>query len=354
MWQYFRASAIVTVAGLAAAFALGGWAGLWVAFNLALLETSLSFDNAVVNASVLKHWDEKWRRRFLLWGMLVAVFGMRVLFPLIIVAVIAGMAPLPGPITFYEWLSTGIWPDRDVLSMAMFEPQRYAATLTSAHTEVSAFGGAFLMMVFWNFFLDKEKEEHWLRPVERTLSKLGKLDMAAVVLTMLILLAMSRVLPETLAYPFLGAGLWGIIVYVLVDSLGALIGDDGSAAKTGWAGFIYLEVLDASFSFDGVLGAFALTKNIFLIAIGLGIGAMFVRSFTILLVYKGTLNQLRYLEHGAFWAIGALASVMLASAHWHVPEVVTGGVAAVLIVLAGLHSWWVNRHDRGDGLAGSV
>ncbi|HSC80851.1 MAG TPA: DUF475 domain-containing protein, partial [Chitinolyticbacter sp.] len=68
MWQYFGGSFIVTALGLVGAFVIGGWTGLWVAFNLALLETSLSFDNAVVNASVLKHWDEKWRRRFLVWG----------------------------------------------------------------------------------------------------------------------------------------------------------------------------------------------------------------------------------------------------------------------------------------------
>ncbi|WP_027468743.1 DUF475 domain-containing protein [Deefgea rivuli] len=344
MFHYFHSSLIVTLIGFVGAWLIAGWGGLWVAFNLALLEISLSFDNAVVNASVLKHWDEKWRKRFLLWGMLIAVFGMRVIFPLVIVAVIAGLAPMPGPMALLDYFSTGAWPTNDVLSMAIIEPNRYAAILTSAHIEVTAFGGAFLLLVFLNFFIDSDKKTHWFFPVERVLAKLGKLDMAAVLLSLVVLAWMAGSLPAAEGYRFLVAGVWGVVTFVLVDGLGDLIGDEGAAAKTGWAGFIYLEILDASFSFDGVLGAFALTKNIFLIAIGLGIGAMFVRSFTILLVEKGTLNAFKYLEHGAFWAIGALAAVMLLAARFHIPEAITGGVAAVLIIAAALHSWLIKRH----------
>ncbi|WP_373974601.1 DUF475 domain-containing protein [Chitinibacter sp. SCUT-21] len=339
--RYFYSSFVVTLCGLFGAWLLAGWAGLWIAFNLALLETSLSFDNAVVNASVLKHWDEKWRRRFLLWGMLIAVFGMRVIFPLIIVAVIAGMAPMPGPMALWEYLNTHIWPAHDVLSMAIIQPDRYAAILSSAHIEVTAFGGAFLLLVFLNFFIDYEKDTHWFAPLEHILAKLGRIEMAAVLVSLLTLLLLAASMPIATAQRFLVAGLWGVIVFIVVDGLGEVIGDEGAAAKTGWAGFIYLEILDASFSFDGVLGAFALTKNIFLIAIGLGIGAMFVRSFTLMLVEKGTLNAFKYLEHGAFWAIGALAAVMLLAAQMHVPEVITGGVAALLIMLSALHSWFI-------------
>ncbi|KAF0811270.1 hypothetical protein IGB42_04259 [Andreprevotia sp. IGB-42] len=348
MLHYFRSSLIVTVIGLVLAGVLAGGTGVWIAFNLALLETSLSFDNAVVNASVLKHWDEKWRKRFLLWGMLVAVFGMRIVFPLVIVAVLAGIAPLPGPVSLWDWLSSGAWPGTDVLSMAVARPHEYASTLQSAHIQVTAFGGAFLMLVFLNFFLDRNKDEHWFVPVEKILVRIGRLQMAALLLSLLVLLLVTGLLPQHDAYAFLVAGLWGVVAYSLVDGLGDLIGDEGAAAKTGWSGFIYLELLDASFSFDGVLGAFALTKNIFLIAIGLGIGAMFVRSFTLLLVEKGTLSTLRYLEHGAFWAIGALAAVMLLAARWHIPEAVTGGVAALLILLAGLHSWWDLRRTKAS------
>jgi len=113
--------------------------------------------------------------------------------------------------------------------------------------------------------------------------------------------------------------------------------------RGGIGGFLYLEVLDASFSFDGVIGAFALSNNMVIIALGLSIGAMFVRSLTLLLVRNGTLAEYRYLEHGAFWAIIALAAIMLISAHVEIPETVTGLIGAALI---GLSLWWSVRHKR--------
>ena len=93
-------------------------------------------------------------------------------------------------------------------------------------------------------------------------------------------------------------------------------------------------MLDASFSFDGVIGAFAITKDIVIIMIGLGIGAMFVRSMTVFLVRKQTLDSYVYLEHGAHYAIGILAVIMLASMKYHIPEIVTGFVGVVFIAAA--------------------
>ena len=117
----------------------------------------------------------------------------------------------------------------------------------------------------------------------------------------------------------------------------------GAVVRSGLGGFLYLNILDASFSFDGVIGAFALSNNMVVIALGLSIGAMFVRSMTIMLVQKGTLAEYRYLEHGAFWAIIALGGIMLMSAKFHIPETVTGLIGAVLI---GLSLWWSVRHKR--------
>lgn len=93
-------------------------------------------------------------------------------------------------------------------------------------------------------------------------------------------------------------------------------------------------MLDASFSLDGVIGAFALSQNIFVIALGLGIGAYFVRSITMYLYEKGTITEYRYLEHGAFYAIIALALMMFIGSVHHIPEVVTGLIGGVLIGLA--------------------
>jgi len=128
-------------------------------------------------------------------------------------------------------------------------------------------------------------------------------------------------------------------VFILVKGLAALLGGDDEMAHTqvvkqGAAGFLYLEVLDASFSFDGVVGAFAMTHDLVIIALGLGAGAMFVRSFTLLLVERGTLDTYRYLEHGAFWAVGALAAIMLGGVEFHIPEAITGLLGAALIVWA--------------------
>ena len=113
-------------------------------------------------------------------------------------------------------------------------------------------------------------------------------------------------------------------MYILVDGLSTLLESDaGHIAKSSAMAFLYLEILDASFSLDGVIGAFALSKNLFVIALGLGIGAYFVRSMTIYLFEKGTLRAYKYLEHGAFWAICLLALMMFLGAIAHIPEVIT-------------------------------
>ena len=113
--------------------------------------------------------------------------------------------------------------------------------------------------------------------------------------------------------------------------------------RGGLGAFIYLEVLDASFSFDGVIGAFALTTNLFIIAIGLGIGAFYVRALTIMLVERKTLGQYRYLEHGAFYAILVLAVIMYVQTLVHIPEVITGLIGAALIGLSFMSSLRYNR-----------
>lgn len=328
--SYFKGSFIVTLLGIIGGYAIGGFQGAWVVAVLAVLETSLSFDNAVVNATVLRDMDEVWRKRFLLWGMLIAVFGMRVVFPLLIVSVSAHLGP---------------W---EALDLALNQPDKYASTIMAAHHQIAAFGGVFLLMVFLKFFVDFEKDEHWLSGIERPLTRLGRMEAIQAAIAMVALLVSAAYLGGEEQAEFIIAGVWGLVSYIAADGVGALLGgEEGEggavAAKSGLAGFMYLELLDASFSFDGVIGAFALTTNLFIIAIGLGVGAMFVRSFTLLLVDKGTLSAYRYLEHGAFWAIGALAAVMLVGVHVEIPEAVTGLIGAVLIGWAFFSSLKANR-----------
>lgn len=338
MMRNFGGSLAVTFVGLGLAFWLGWRDGgltaaastLFLCTVLAVLEVSLSFDNAVVNAAVLGRMTEVWRRRFLTWGILIAVFGMRLVLPLAIVAVMAQIGPI------------------DALMMAIREPKHYAEMMLSIHSSVAAFGGTFLFLVGVAFFVDHEKDEHWLKWIEEPLSRLGRLKAVEVLLALVLLIVLSVFVEPAKQFSFLMSGLAGVITYLIVDGLGALLGDSPSGEgvdpnKASIGMFLYLEVLDASFSFDGVVGAFALTQSLFLIAIGLGIGAMFVRSITVVLVEKGTLGQFRYLEHGAFWAILSLAALMFTGVFIHVPEVVTGLCGAVLIGA----SVWASVKSKG-------
>lgn len=330
--RYFHSSFAFCVAAVAAAWFIGGWRAVVTVAFLTLLETTLSFDNAVVNAGILKDWDQMWRRRFLTWGILIAVFGMRLIFPLVIVGVAGRMSP---------------W---HALDLALNAPDAYGRILTSAQHQIAAFGGTFLMMVFFKFFVARHKTTHWVQSIERPLTRLGKMEAIEGALSLLALLLISQVLEPGMRAEFVIAGVWGVVTFILAKGLSALLGGEDAGTghqvvRQGVAGFLYIELIDASFSFDGVIGAFAMTNNLLIIALGLGAGAMYVRSFTLMLVERGTLSRYRYLEHGAFWAIGALAVIMLASARFHVPEVVTGVLGALLIALSLWSSIAANRTD---------
>lgn len=336
--RHFKYSLLVAVAGLIAAFLWGGPTGLFIATVLSILEISLSFDNAVVNASVLKGMDAKWQTRFLTWGILVAVFGMRLIFPIAIVAVVADMGMI------------------EVTQMALEDPNTYSAHLHASHVEISAFGGMFLLMVFLSFFLDETKKLHWWGIIEEKLAAvIGKLESIEILISLGILWIFQSFLPPEEKLSGLLSGVSGIMLYVLVDSVPKLfVGEEETgealaraAKRTGLGGFLYLEVLDASFSFDGVIGAFAITKDLIIIMLGLAIGAMFVRSITVYLVRKGTLDEYIYLEHGAHYAIGALALIMLASTQIDIPEVVTGLIGAAFIGLALFSSIRQSKAEKG-------
>ena len=341
MMKYFGFSFAFT----AVALALGAWVGwaqtgtvpgmlgiLWICAVLAVLEVSLSLDNAAVNASVLKDMDPVWQRRFLTWGILIAVFGMRIVFPILIVAIAASLGPI------------------DAVILAIERPDEYARIMGEAHVGLMGFGGAFLGMVGLGYFFDADKDVHWIGVLERSLQRLGSLKSIELGFMLLAIWFVSSLLPLEESHTFLVAGLSGLVCFIAVDMLGHAmeVPDEttGAVVKSGLASFLYLEVLDASFSFDGVIGAFALSTNLFVIAIGLGIGAMFVRSMTIYLVDRGTMSEYRFLENGAFYAILALAAIMFASVRYHVPEVVTGLIGAVLIGLAFWSSVRWNRAHR--------
>jgi len=338
MFKHFKGSIIFTVVALALA-GLNGYAqtatlaavgsAVLIAMILGVMETSLSLDNAVVNATVLKDMDEKWVHRFLTWGIAIAVFGMRIVFPLVIVAVAAWVTP---------------W---EALRIALFDHQRYEDIVVGAHVGISGFGGAFLALVGLSFFFDEDREHLWIPLIEKPLMAFARVPYSQYIATIGIVIGLSFMVGAEEQKTFLIAAACGIATFFSVHMLGEKLGASedatGKVVRSGAAAFVYLEFLDASFSFDGVIGAFAITNDIVQIALGLGIGAMFVRSMTVALVHGGTLNEYRYLEPGAFYAIIALAAIMLMSIRIHTPEIVTGLVGAAFI---GAAFWASVRHKR--------
>jgi len=352
--RIFGLSYAVTIVALVVAFLYGGVTGLILCAILGILEISLSFDNAVVNATVLERMDPFWQRIFLTVGVLIAVFGMRLVFPLVIVALTAHL----NPVQAFELALQQLPAD---------DPNSYAYLLNQAYPQIAAFGGTFLLMLFLDWLFE-EREHTWLSWLERPLAKIGQLSRLSIVIALVALVVMSETLgadPNVV----LVAGSLGLVTYLLVNGLGEFFEqsgeEDGEEAErrtgpsqlvkaTGRAGlflFLYLEVLDAAFSFDGVIGAFAVTTDPILIALGLGlIGAMFVRSLTVYLVRKGTLADYVYLEHGAHWAIGALSVILLVGIGFHVNEVVTGLIGVAFILAAFLSSILRNRRLATGGV----
>ncbi|MGY0062172.1 DUF475 domain-containing protein [Streptomyces sp. LZ34] len=371
----FGWSFAVTAAGLALAGVLWGWKGLAIVGILSILEISLSFDNAVINAGILRKMNAFWQKIFLTVGILVAVFGMRLVFPVIIVAITAKMGPL------------------EAVDLAINNKDKYEHLVTAAHPAIAAFGGMFLLMIFLDFIFE-ERDIKWLAWLERPLAKLGKLDTFSIVIALLALLVTAMTFATDVAHgggdksaTVLLAGVAGLLTYLIVGGISGYFEDkleedeeddedgadeDGDEAKeaekaaagpkgsqgatvVGLAGkaafflFLYLEVIDASFSFDGVIGAFAITNDIFEMALGLGIGAMYIRSLTVYLVRRGTLDDYVYLEHGAHYAIGALAAILLITIKYEINEVITGLIGVVLIGASYWSSVVRNRREEAAG-----
>ena len=315
------------IVGLGLAFYRGecvgaglGWSFTFTALVITALEVSLSFDNAVINATKLEKMSHKWRMRFLTWGIAIAVFGMRFVFPIVIVAIFSNISCM------------------EVLRLTLEKPDDYAKLLHESHVGISAFGGTFLMMLFCEFMFDREKSLHWLSMPEKLLQKIGRSRLAPTVLTLAALGAIQPMLSGGQHWVSIIAGVVGIVAHLLIHGVSSKLEslakqENAFALKhAGLAAFIYLELIDASFSLDGVLGAFALTKDVVVITIGLAVGAFFVRSLTIMLVEKKTLEKLVYLTHGAYWAIGSLATIMLIATFMEVPEIVTGSIGMAFIL----------------------
>jgi hypothetical protein len=267
---------------------------------------------------------------------------MRIVFPIVIVMITAGL----------DWLT--------VINLAFQKPDEYSKALEGAHSTIAAFGGSFLLMLAFHFFFNAERKVMWFPALEKWFQKYAffwsPFVASVVIIGILALLPINEHPVETFT-----AGMIGIVTYSVLQLLihffemikkrsDSRYKKRGNAAvQTGvvaFTSFLYLEVLDASFSLDSVIGAFAITTNVVIIAIGLGVGAIWVRSLTIFMVRRGTLNTYRYLEHGAHYTVFALAGILLMSIFGHVPEVIAGGLGIVLITASIISSVGYSKRTR--------
>jgi hypothetical protein len=307
---------MITVGALGVVWYALGLTAFLTAALLVVLEVTLSFDNAVVNAKVLSRMSRIWQRRFLTWGILVAVVLVRVVLPILIVAASVWASPLY------------------IAHLALSDPAAYAHLLDEARYGIYAFGGIFLTMVALKYFFDEQKHLHWIRSVETALARWGRVESIEIGFSLALLACLAFFSPMHAATILL-AGVIGLVLFIFIQGIASAFEvEDNAVAGTGLALFTYLNILDAAFSLDSVVGAFALTTQIPVIIVGLGVGAYVVREFTIYMVRRGTLAELVYIEHGAHWAILALAMVMFAALFYDVPEPLTGFIGLLFVGLA--------------------
>lgn len=322
--KHFGESMFVTIFGFIAAYF---WAEhmapgsgikiLFITFFLAILEVTLSFDNAVVNALILEKMTPKWQHRFLTWGIFVAVFGMRFLFPVIIVSLFAKLNIIK------------------TVALAIENVAEYTRYLHIAHAPLVTFGGAFLMMVGFEYFFNENKT-YWIKGLERFLDNLN-IKYLDILLSLTSVFILQFFIPEVNRANIIISGMVGVLVYLIVKYACSILEKTQSkntlkgAATGGFMMFLYLELIDASFSLDGVLGSFAISKDIIIITIGLAIGAMFVRSLTLVMVEKKTLKTYPYLSSGAHYAILTLSVIMFISTLYEIPEVITGTLGLLFV-----------------------
>lgn len=311
--RFFLIPSVVSIVLLAGVGVLFGPLALFTAFLLVVLEITLSFDNAVVNARVLEKMNPVWQHRFLTWGIFIAVFLTRAVLPILIVSASVALSPLA------------------VASLALFDSVHYGELLHGARHVIASFGGIFLTMVGLKYFFDEKKEIHWIGAVEQHLARWGTIEALEIAIVLSVLVLLSFFSPEN-STGILVAGIIAIVLFIFVQGVAnSFAASTKGVAAAGAALFVYLNVLDAAFSLDSVVGAFALSTQIPIIIVGLGIGAYFVRTFTVYMVHHGTLARIRYIEHGAHWAVLGLAGAMLASIFIEVPEPIIGLVGLLFV-----------------------
>lgn len=332
--KFFWLSALLTLALGIWVATHGGMAALWLFVILVILEVTFSFDNAVINSKILGKLSPFWQKLFLTVGIFFAVFVVRFILPIVIVMISSGNA-------FGQ-----------VIDLALNRPEEYAQTLHYAAPLIDAFGGTFLVMIGISYFMDRSKDIHWLKRTEKWLSKFGSYGSFKILVMLAVAMTLYATTDAKYHVVVLVSSIIGVMLHIALDLFGRFFEARQPKGKqlvgaAAFASFMYLNILDASFSLDGVIGAFAITPDVLLIMAGLGAGALWVRSLTVYLTRTGTLAKYKYMEHGAHWAILALGTVMLLKLyHVEPPEWMTGSLGLIFIVTAVVSSVLERRGKR--------
>jgi hypothetical protein len=291
---------------------------LIVIVGLCLFEIISSVDNAIVNANILKTMPKKYQRIFLVWGIFFAVFVVRGLLPFAIV-----------------WMAAPQLSIGQVIGAAFSNSGEVAGYLASSKPLLLLGGGVYLFFVFLSWLFLEEKKYAFF--VEGFIHRQGAwfYAISSIFTTSVVYLALQR--NPTLAL----AATIGVSAFFITDGFKKNAEEKEkqlmNPAMGAWSKILYLEALDASFSIDGVIGAFAFTMSVPLIILGNGLGAFVVREFTI----KGMnfISKFAYLKNGAMYSIGMLGALMVTESFGHeypfwVAPLNTGLLLAVFLFLS--------------------
>jgi uncharacterized protein len=288
--------------------------------GLIVFEVVNSVDNAIVNASVLKTMSMLWRKRFLLIGIITSVFLVRFILPLLIV-----------------WISVPNISGADLFLAFTGQSTIAAEAIEAQKPLILMFGGVFLLFLYFHWLFLEKKEPLFIERFIKEKHGVWFFAFAAIILVLVMYLARAN------SMMMLAAAIGSDTFFILYglkqtaeESERNLV--SGAGTMSDASKFLYLEVLDMTFSFDGVIGAFAFTINLILILIGIGVGAMVVRELTI----RGidTIAKYKYLKNGALTSIGFLGLFMIVEAFGiEMPSVVP------IIVTLGLvgAAFWLSK-----------
>lgn len=264
-----------------------------VIFGLCLFEVISSVDNAIINAHVLKTLPEKFKKIFLTFGLLIAVVVVRGMLPFLIV-----------------WLANPAFSFYQVIGFVFHPTPEINAYIEKSQSLLLLAGGVYLFLVFLSWLFIEEKKYAFL--VEEFLHKQSVWFYAIASLFFTGVIYFSLKVNPILA---LSAAI-GSMAFFITDGFKKNAEEKEKQMLSGnmsaWSKILYLEILDATFSIDGVIGAFAFTISIPLIFLGNGLGAYIVREVTI----RGTdiISKFAYLKNGAMYSIGLLGGVMVLEA----------------------------------------